>query len=203
MIDNYPAGRIVIGLFGEIAPKTVKNFITLATSGVKGKAYAGTRFHRVMKRYLIQAGDVEQDDGYGSISIYGKYFEDETFQVKHTAPLFVSMANIGKDTNGCQFFITTVMAPWLDGYHTAFGKVVNGEATVYRIEQVKTDNHNNPLVPIVIYSCGVLPMVKSYTISDKNYDYDIWEWIKATYVPLGFSFLILAIFHRMIKQLDV
>jgi len=54
MIDNYPVGRIVIGLFGEIAPKTVKNFVTLATSGVEGKAYAGTRFHRVMKRYLIQ-----------------------------------------------------------------------------------------------------------------------------------------------------
>jgi cyclophilin family peptidyl-prolyl cis-trans isomerase len=82
---------------------------------------------------IVAAGDVEQDDGYGSISIYGKYFEDETFQVKHTAPLFVSMANIGKDTNGCQFFITTVMAPWLDGYHTAFGKVIK---SIYRLKKL-------------------------------------------------------------------
>ncbi|RLU20038.1 hypothetical protein DMN91_006644 [Ooceraea biroi] len=172
MIDNHPAGRIVIGLFGEIAPKTVKNFITLATTGVEGKTYIGTRFHKVIKKYLIQAGDVEKTDGYGSISIYGKYFEDETFEVKHTVPLFVSMANIGRNTNGCQFFITTVTAPWLDGFHTSFGKVVSGEAIIYKIEQVKTDNDNNPLIPVVIYDCGILRTVEPYIISDKTYDYE-------------------------------
>lgn len=71
----------------------------------------------------VKGGDVDKGDGSGSISIYGKYFEDEDSGIKHTGPGFVSMANAGKDTNGCQFFITTVATPWLDGHHTVFGKV--------------------------------------------------------------------------------
>ncbi|XP_014483138.1 PREDICTED: peptidyl-prolyl cis-trans isomerase, rhodopsin-specific isozyme-like [Dinoponera quadriceps] len=200
MIDNHPVGRIVIGLFGDIAPKTVKNFITLATTGVAGKKYTGTRFHRVIKKFMIQGGDVENGDGTGSISIYGKYFEDETFEVKHNGPLFVSMANAGKDTNGCQFFITTIATPWLDDHHTIFGKVVSGEAVVFKIEQTKTDSDDVPLIPVVIYESGILP-TEPYTISDNPYD--VWAWIKATCVPLGFSFSILAFFHYMMKQLDV
>lgn len=169
MIDNHPAGRIVIGLFGEIAPKTVKNFITLATTGISGKKYVGTTFHRVIKKFMIQGGDVENGDGTGSISIYGKYFDDETFKVKHSGPLFISMANAGKNTNGCQFFITTVATPWLDDHHTVFGKVVNGEAVVFKIEQTKTNSDHAPLVPVVIYDSGTLP-TEPFTVSDNPYE---------------------------------
>ncbi|XP_019700798.1 peptidyl-prolyl cis-trans isomerase, rhodopsin-specific isozyme [Harpegnathos saltator] len=169
MIDNHPVGRIVIGLFGEIAPKTVKNFITLATTGVAGKKYTGSKFHRVIKKFMIQGGDVENGDGTGSISIYGKYFDDETFEVKHSGPLFVSMANAGKNTNGCQFFITTIATPWLDDHHTIFGKVVSGEAVVFKIEQTKTDSDDIPLVPVVIYESGILP-TEPYSISDNPYE---------------------------------
>ncbi|XP_036150685.1 peptidyl-prolyl cis-trans isomerase 6-like [Monomorium pharaonis] len=205
MIDNNPAGRIIIGLFGDIAPKTVKNFITFATTGVAGKKYAGTKFHRVIKKFMIQGGDVENGDGTGSISIYGKYFDDETFEVKHSGPLFVSMANAGKNTNGCQFFITTIATPWLDDHHTAFGKVIDGEAIVFKIEQTKTDSDDIPLVPVIIYDSGILP-TEPFTISDNptsNLTLIVWAWIKATCVPLGFSFSILAVFHYMMKQLDV
>ncbi|KAL0119106.1 hypothetical protein PUN28_009603 [Cardiocondyla obscurior] len=169
MINNHPVGRIVIGLFGDVAPKTVKNFITFATTGVAGKKYAGTKFHRVIKRFMIQGGDVENDDGTGSISIYGKYFDDETFAVKHTGSLTISMANSGKNTNGCQFFITTIGTPWLDDHHTAFGKVVSGEAVVFRIEQTETDSDDVPIAPVIIYDSGVLP-TEPFTISDNPYE---------------------------------
>lgn len=170
-IDNHPVGRIIIGLFGDIAPKTVKNFITLATTGTAGKKYMGTKFHRVIKKFMIQGGDVENGDGTGSISIYGKYFDDETFEVKHSGPLFVSMANAGKNTNGCQFFITTIATPWLDDHHTVFGKVISGEDVVFKIEQTKTDSDDVPLVPVVIYDSGTLPTeTYFYTSSDTPYE---------------------------------
>lgn len=84
----------------------------------------------------ITGGDVENGDGTGSISIYGKYFNDETFKVKHSGPLFVSMANAGKDTNGCQFFITTTATPWLDDHHTIFGKVIKNRQSVSSVSLI-------------------------------------------------------------------
>ncbi|XP_015433617.1 PREDICTED: peptidyl-prolyl cis-trans isomerase, rhodopsin-specific isozyme [Dufourea novaeangliae] len=202
MIDDHPAGRIVVGLFGDIAPKTVQNFIGLATTGVAGKTYKGSRFHRVIKKFMIQGGDIENGDGTGSISIYGKYFDDENFNVGHNGPMFVSMANGGENSNGCQFFITTIPTPWLDGKHTVFGKVVDGEDVVFKIEQVKTDADDFPVKPVIIFDSGSLPTASRFTVADNN-SYNIWSWVKATSVPLGFSFAILGFFHYMMKQLDV
>lgn len=85
---------------------------------------------------MIQGGDIVAGDGSGSISIYGRQFEDENMEINHTDVGFVAMANRGPDTNGCQFYITTMHAPWLDGKHTIFGKVVFGQRIVHMIEQV-------------------------------------------------------------------
>lgn len=120
-------GRIVLGLFGDDAPKTVANFRNICLHGIDGLSYNGTRFHRVVRKFLIQGGDLLYGDGTGSISIYGDSFEDENLTINHTIAGFLGMANQGPDSNGCQFYITTVAAEWLDGKHTIFGKVTDGE----------------------------------------------------------------------------
>lgn len=168
--DDKPLGRITFGLFGKIAPKTVKNFIDIATEGINGRTYAGTKFHRVISRFMIQGGDIVTNNGSGSISIYGKYFEDETFEVKHSGPGFISMANAGKDTNGCQFFITTVATPWLDGHHTIFGKVVEGQDVVHKIEHVKTDPDDRPLEVVFVTKCGLVETPTPFFVSDQPYE---------------------------------
>lgn len=201
MIDDHPIGRMVIGLFGDVVPKTVKNFVTIATTGINGKTYAGTPIHRIIKKFMIQGGDIENGDGTGSISIYGKYFDDENFELRHSGPFFVSMVNSGENTNGCQFFITTVATPWLDGKHTVFGKVIEGQTVLFKIEQAKTDIYDKPIKPVIISESGTIPVTSPFTVSDDPYN--IWEWIKATCVPLTFSFTVLGFFHWMMKQLDV
>nr|CAD7430355.1 unnamed protein product [Timema monikensis] len=172
-IGDEDVGRIVIGLFGDITPKTVKNFLALTKDGIDGRTYQGTTFHRVIKKFMIQGGDIVGTGskvGTGSVSIYGKYFEDENFEVKHTAPGFLSMANAGKDTNGCQFFITTVATPWLDGHHTVFGKVVEGQDVIHKIEQTPTDPEDRPSKPVIVKSVGVIPTYDPFFVSDEPYE---------------------------------
>jgi peptidylprolyl isomerase domain and WD repeat-containing protein 1 len=145
-------GDITLQLTPNETPRTVQNFITHCKNGY----YNNVTFHRIIKNFMIQTGD-PLGDGTGGESIWGGEFEDEFHpDLKHSQPFVLSMANCGPNTNGSQFFITTVKCPWLDNKHTVFGKVVNGSEVVTAIENVKCDNLDRPTEPIKILQVDIL-----------------------------------------------
>ncbi|XP_077094533.1 peptidyl-prolyl cis-trans isomerase-like isoform X4 [Siphateles boraxobius] len=153
-VDGEPAGRIVMELFAHIVPKTAENFRALCT-GEKGFGFHSSVFHRIIPDFMCQGGDITNGDGTGGRSIYVGKFEDENFDVRHTGPGLLSMANRGRDTNSSQFFITLKKAEHLDFKHVAFGFVKEGMDVLKRIAELGTKD-GKPTKTITVSDCGQL-----------------------------------------------
>merc|ERR1711918_235477 len=160
-VGGAPAGRIVMELRDDVVPKTAENFRALCTGekgmGKQGKPlhFKNSIFHRVIPSFMCQGGDITSFNGYGGESIYGGKFPDENFQLKHTGPGILSMANSGPNSDGSQFFLCTVKTDWLDGKHCVFGSVTGGMDVVKAVEAVGSQSGKTSK-PVVIADCGQL-----------------------------------------------
>jgi peptidyl-prolyl cis-trans isomerase A (cyclophilin A) len=156
-------GDIVLRLYPDHAPKTVRNFVDLAQGSrewtdprtrraTTDRLYDGTTFHRVIPGFMIQGGDPLGTGTGGPGYRFGDEFHPD---LSFNRPYLLAMANAGPGTNGSQFFITTVPTPWLNGKHTIFGEVVAGADVVDRISQVRTDSRDRPAADVVIQAVEI------------------------------------------------
>ncbi|XP_046342510.1 peptidyl-prolyl cis-trans isomerase-like [Haliotis rufescens] len=154
-VDGQSAGRIVFELYSDVVPKTAENFRALCTME-KGFGYKGSSFHRIIPQFMCQGGDYEKHNGTGGKSIYGGKFADENFQMKHTKPGLLSMANAGPNTNGSQFFITVAETSWLDGKHVVFGEVKEGYESVVKELETLGGQSGKVGKKVIVANCGQL-----------------------------------------------
>lgn len=162
-VGGHWIGRIRLELFRDTVPKTAENMRQFCTGEHKYNnnpvGYKQSKFHRVIKGFMIQGGDFVKGDGTGLMSIYGERFGDENFILKHDRPGILSMANSGPDSNGCQFFITCGPCSWLDGKHVVVGQVLDADSmnVVRKVENVAVQpSSNKPTVDVEVVECGEL-----------------------------------------------
>mmetsp|Transcript_37263 Transcript_37263/g.57792 ORF Transcript_37263/g.57792 Transcript_37263/m.57792 type:complete len:190 (-) Transcript_37263:153-722(-) len=160
-VGGKPTGRIEMELRADVVPKTAENFRCLCTgergTGKTGKKlhFKGSTFHRVIPGFMCQGGDFTRHNGTGGEGIFGEQWPDENFELKHTGPGILSMANAGPNTNGSQFFLCTEETSWLDGKHVVFGQVTNGLDVVRKIEKVGSQSGTTKK-PVVVADSGQL-----------------------------------------------
>ncbi|XP_074106723.1 peptidyl-prolyl cis-trans isomerase E isoform X1 [Cotesia typhae] len=151
---KYELGRIIIMLRADIVPKTAENFRCLCTHE-KGYGYQGSIFHRIIPDFMCQGGDFTNHNGKGGKSIYGNKFDDESFELKHTGPGILSMANSGPNSNGSQFFLCLAKTDWLDNKHVVFGHVLSGLDVLKKMEKYGSKG-GSVSQKVVITTCGEL-----------------------------------------------
>jgi len=167
-------GRFVIAVFGDVAPMTTLNFVSLAKGYQRGKDklwYKDTKVHRIVPDFVVQLGDITDGDGTGGKSIFGERFNDEEFTLSHRSAGWVAMANHGPDTNGSQFYILLTKARWLDAKHVVFGKVVRGFDVIDVLGNVSSDpNTAIPKKTVTITDCGVMDLESKYELTEAQLD---------------------------------
>ena len=157
-IGNNVVGKIKFELFDEEAPKTCKNFRHLCTRSLLNNSYPdyqGSIFHRVIKDFMLQGGDITNFDGTGGLSMYGVKFDDENLETEHNQPGLLCMANSGPNTNNSQFYITLKETPWLNKKHVVFGIILEGFDIIKKIEKLEVNSNDKPLEEVRIVKCGL------------------------------------------------
>ena len=151
--------RVILGLFGRVAPRTVENFRALATCARTGLCYKGSKIHRIIPHFGLQGGDFTHGDGTGGKSIYGGRFEDEYLELNFHRPYLLAMSNAGKkNTNGSQFFINSVKTQWLSGKNVIFGMVLEGQNVLKDLEENYGTYSGTPTQEVTIVDCGEMPL---------------------------------------------
>ncbi|KAK6090068.1 hypothetical protein P3W45_000956 [Vairimorpha bombi] len=171
--SSYVSNPIHFVLYKDKVPKTVENFISFAKGYSINNTkyeYTGSVFHRIIKDFVIQGGDIVNKNGTGSVSIYNRKFEDENFLYKNVKGS-MSMANSGKNTNGCQFFICMKDLPHLDNKHVVFGQVLGSMDVLKEINDVPTDIRDRPIDDVIINKIEIISdkeIIKDIIGSNKN-----------------------------------